>query len=138
MKSSLVRPGPGLTVSTGALAALALGAALGSCRGRVGSADVLGDSAYVEVMAELASLGWRFSSPRDSLARDSARFATLRKHGVTVEDLERFAERRGSDPQSMASLWQIIAARADELAGEANRGSVDQLQAPDSSGTRRQ
>ena len=92
-----------------------LAAYLTGCGGDTGSAGVIGESAYVEVMSQLASLRWRFSL-RDSLAADSARIAILRERGLVLEDLERFAVRRGPDPGSMAALWELIAARADELA----------------------
>lgn len=124
----------GHPIVTRVLAGCMLAALFAGCGGREGSAGVLGDSAYVEVMSELASLRWRFPT-RDSLAADSARFQILRERGLTPEELERFAARRASDPEAMAALWQIIAARADELAGAANRGT-DDPQAADSMGAR--
>jgi hypothetical protein len=94
------------------------------------------DSAYVEVMSELVSLRWRFNE-RDSLAADSARFTILQERDLSVEDLERFAAQRGSDPGSMAALWELIAARADELASGLDRDVDSQLELPDSTGVRR-
>jgi hypothetical protein len=106
------------------------------CRAGGGSADVIDDSAYVEVMSELLSLRWRFS-PRDSLAADSARFTILLERGLSLEDLERFAVRHGSDPGSMSALWELIATRADELPSGGNRETDSQLESPDSAGVRR-
>jgi hypothetical protein len=94
------------------------------------------DSAYVEAMSELMSLRWRFSL-RDSLAADSARFTILQERGLSVEDLERFAELHGSDPGSMAALWELIAARADELASGHTPDADSQLESPDTTGLRR-
>ena len=118
-----------------ALAAWVLAGCVTGCGGDSGSAGVIGDSAYVEVMSQLASLRWRFSA-RDSLAADSARIATLRERGLVLEDLERFAVRHGSDPESMAALWEVIAARADELASGLDPENDLQLELPDSTGVR--
>jgi hypothetical protein len=136
MRSGSNQIGAGATGPPGVLTGWVLAVLLAGCGGDGGSADILDDSAYVEVMSELASLGWRFSA-RDSLAADSARFTTLQERGLTLEDLDRFAARRGSDPEAMAVLWELIAARADELAGGANRETDDELQASDSVGVRR-
>lgn len=136
MRSVLNNADPGVSGAGRALTAWVVAVSFAGCGGSGAFADVMDDSAYVEVMSELVSLRWQFR-PRDSLAADSTRFVILRERGVTVEDLERFAVRHGSDPGSMAVLWELIAARADELAGGFDPESDSQLESPDSAGVRR-
>lgn len=136
MRSGFDRAGRSVTGAVGVRTLWALAVLVASCGGKPGSSDILDDSTYVQVMSELASLRWRFQT-RDSLAADSARFATLQNRGVTMQDLERFAEHRGGDPDAMIALWELIAARADELAGTAGREDDDQLRPNDSMSVRR-
>lgn len=98
------------------------------CSGTGGSAAILDDSAFVEAMSHLASLRWRFSAARDSLAADSARAAILRERGLDLDDLQRFAEEHYRDTERMAALWQVIAERADELASGLNEDTDSGLE----------
>jgi hypothetical protein len=113
---------------------LAIAAGPLGCSGAGGSADILDDSAFVDVMSHLASLRWRFRAARDSLAADSARAAILRERGLDLDDLQRFAEEHFRDTERMAGLWQVIAERADELASglDEDRDGVLEAEQPDS------
>jgi hypothetical protein len=115
--------------------AIALGIAAGAvgCSQTGGSGDLLDDSAYVDVMAHLGSLRWRFSV-RDSIAADSARAAILRERRVDLDDLQRFTEAHSSDTERMTALWALIAERANVLASGLDEDAEDPAadEAPDS------
>ena len=119
---------------------IVLGLASGAvgCSQTGGASELLDDSAYVDVMAHLASLRWRFS-PRDSIAADSARAAILRERQVDLGDLQRFADAHASDTERMAALWELIAERADVLASGLDEDAEDgeENEEPDSVGVER-
>jgi hypothetical protein len=57
-------------------------------------------------MADLRRI--RTDSALDSAARDSAREATLRSHGVTAEELEAMARELAQDPKRALEDWREI------------------------------
>lgn len=86
------------------LAALVLGTA--SACARSSQDGVVQDSVFVNAMAELRMIGTDTSL--DSAARDSARGAVLRAHGLTVEGLESMAREVADDPQRALNSWREI------------------------------
>lgn len=99
------------------LAALALPAALGGCRGEY--PDTLSRERFVAVNVALRRLD---PAGGDSLrtAADSvrARAAVLRKQGVTEKELRAFVDARRDDTEELSETWREIAsrlARADSV-----------------------
>ncbi|MET0398367.1 MAG: hypothetical protein ABW277_16330 [Longimicrobiaceae bacterium] len=99
------------------LAALALPAALGGCRGEY--PGTLSRERFVAVNVALRRLD---PAGRDSLrtAADSARAraAVLRKEGVTEKELRAFVDARRDDTEELSETWREIAsrlARADSV-----------------------
>ena len=65
-----------------------------------------GDSVFVRTMGELRRI--RTDPALDSAARDSAREATLRMHGVDEQELEAMARELASDPERALADWREI------------------------------
>lgn len=68
------------------------------------------DSLFVKTMGELRRI--RTDPALDSTARDSAREATLRAHGVSAEELEAMARALAQDPKRALDDWREIERRA--------------------------
>jgi len=68
------------------------------------------DSLFVNTMAELRRI--RTDPALDSAARDSAREASLRSHGVSVEELEAMARELAQDPERALDDWREIERQA--------------------------
>jgi hypothetical protein len=64
------------------------------------------DSVFVATMGELRRI--RTDPALDSAARDSAREATLRAHGVSAEELEAMARELAADPERALDEWREI------------------------------
>ena len=64
------------------------------------------DSVFVRTMGELRRI--RTDPALDSAARDSAREATLRAHGVSAAELEAMARELASDPGRALEEWREI------------------------------
>jgi hypothetical protein len=64
------------------------------------------DSLFVNTMADLRRI--RTDPALDSAARDSAREATLRKHGVSADELEAMARELAQDPKRALEDWREI------------------------------
>lgn len=86
------------------LALLALGAFI-ACNSSAEPAAP-DDSVFVRTMGELRRI--RTDPALDSAARDSARGATLRAHGVTPEELEAMARDLAADPERALAEWREI------------------------------
>lgn len=91
-------------------AIIALGALLGlgapaACRS---SAEPVAadDTLFVHTMGELRRI--KADPALDSAARDSAREATLRTHGVSAEELEEMARELARDPKRALDDWREI------------------------------
>lgn len=82
---------------------------------------------YVAVMAELAQLRRRPPPARGAPERerlaDSARSEILARHGISAEDLVRFADAAGRDPTLMMEVSQAIAALSDSIDVELATGN---------------
>lgn len=86
------------------LALLALGSLI-ACRSSAEPAAP-DDSVFVATMGQLRRI--RTDPALDSAARDSARSATLRAHGVTLQELEGMARELASDPERALADWREI------------------------------
>lgn len=64
------------------------------------------DSVFVATMGELRRI--RTDTALDSAARDSAREATMRSHGVTAQELEVMARELAADPERATNEWREI------------------------------
>lgn len=95
------------------LAALAV-AGLAACGEDGGAEGLPSDSTYVEAMAHL-SLVRQVIPSSEPERRDSARRAVLAAHGVSAEELRRYATVHGEDAEHMRRVWEAIADRADSL-----------------------
>lgn len=130
----------GTSGSTSRLArarAVALGVVLGvaggspagatACRPPPAEADLLTDSAYVEMMARLGFLrreAERRGAPPEA-RDDDARRAVLEEHGVTEDQLRRYAAERGRDPEHMQQIWERIAKKVDRLSRATSPGEPE-------------
>jgi hypothetical protein len=76
------------------------------------------DTLFVNTMAELRRI--RTDPALDSAARDSAREATLRTHGVTPEELVQMARELAQDPGRALEDWREIERMA--VRGDSTRG----------------
>lgn len=68
------------------------------------------DTLFVKTMAELHRI--RTDPALDSAARDSAREASLRSHGVSAEELEAMARELAQDPERAVEDWREIERQA--------------------------
>jgi hypothetical protein len=78
-------------------------AAWAACADPVAGPEPITDSTYVEVMFEL--LNARNTPGADSIALASERSETLRRHNVTLEDLEKKSEILARTPARAAEVW---------------------------------
>ena len=81
---------------------------LGALAGCKSSAEptAADDSLFVNTMSELRRI--RADPALDSAARDSAREAALRSHGVSAEELEAMARELAQDPKRALEDWREI------------------------------
>lgn len=86
------------------LALLVLGA-LAGCKSSA-EPTAADDSLFVHTIADLRKI--RTDPELDSAARDSAREATLRAHGVSAEQLEAMARELAQDPKRALDNWREI------------------------------
>src|SRR5690606_28661835 len=93
-------PGPRRSI----LVLLVLGA-LAGCRSSA-EPTAADDSLFIHTMADLRKIST--DSELDSAARDSAREATLRAHGVSAEQLETMARQLAQDPSRALENWREI------------------------------
>lgn len=103
-----------------AVAGAVTGAAAGGC-GRERPPGVISDSAYVETMARLVSIQRGVETARDvteTAGADSARRAVFREGDVTGEELRRYAEAYGGDPEHMKRIWERIEEKVGALQQE--------------------
>ncbi len=64
------------------------------------------DSLFVNTMSDLRRI--RADPSLDSAARDSARAATLERHGVSADELEALARELARDPARALDNWREI------------------------------
>ncbi|HEU4585050.1 MAG TPA: hypothetical protein VFR95_04835 [Gemmatimonadaceae bacterium] len=93
-------PGPRCPI----LALFVLGA-LAGCKSS-SEPTAAGDSLFVNTMADLRRI--KTDPALDSAGRDSAREATLRSHGVTVDELVEMARELSQDPGRALDDWREI------------------------------
>jgi hypothetical protein len=97
--------------------------ALAACAACKSSAEptAASDSLFVNTMGELRRI--RTDPALDSMARDSAREATLRAHGVSAEELEAMARALAQDPKRALEAWREIERKAVQDASRPPAGT---------------
>ena len=100
------------------VAATALLLALASCGGDTGpvASDVIERQTFVDTYVDLRLAA--IQAP-DFRVPSGERDQILARHGVSAEDLLRFAEAYGRDLELMNEVWSEIEARFQESSGDA-------------------
>jgi D-serine deaminase-like pyridoxal phosphate-dependent protein len=97
------------TVTT-LLVAIAILLSAGACS-RPSARSAVSDSTFVATITELRTI--EADQAMDSTARDSARAAVLRSHGISAADLEQAARVMAHDPDRAMAVWRAIERRAE-------------------------